>query len=509
MKEAIKVSPYELVTNTEAIKELFAQYHKDLTKGITNSKHFESLIPEIITPNFVALYGSSSQGKAVNAIIDYIEKLIPTSKEPRTTLAVDASGMLIKDEKGKSIPVVVKDADGKVIYDDVPLFDMSKSAYEKIQRLINNNFVSLSMYWDARSFVAKNISTIDEKMFDKMNDYLWRHIMAVVYPEDVKREFKHLCINVKRKLYYLGDRNEVFNQTVFGLYDDNKGGTGKTTLLEAFAKAFSDGNPMICRKLDELFGFNARTANKFGICFVDENARGAKTEVKDAVKAFIDADTRTVELKGVDQIDINHLFTMVVSANHKISNRLFEDEARGQRRDACFEVIGLLQQYTERDMVSWFQRMFATCPIDDDQKTYRHRNPHSNELSDGEMTIMSKILDTPMTPPRGQGFKLGEISERLNIKSRSDEWHRLRTLLQTKYFITLEDHDRSKYYLPDIDKISARLNGSLSKRSDGWTIDFRDSRPFIDVESVISDLEANASYDTTAEITYDSYFVEG
>lgn len=160
-------------------------------------------------------------------------------------------------------------------------------------------------------------------------------------------------------------------------------------------------------------------------------------------------------------------------------------------------------------MVSWFQRMFATCPIDDDQKTYRHRNPHSNELSDGEMTIMSKILDTPMTPPRGQGFKLGEISERLNIKSRSDEWHRLRTLLQTKYFITLEDHDRSKYYLPDIDKISARLNGSLSKRSDGWTIDFRDSRPFIDVESVISDLEANASYDTTAEITYDSYFVEG
>lgn len=82
MKEAIKVSPIEMVSNTEVIKGIFRQFHEGLTKGITNKNRFQALVPEIITPNLVALYGNISQGQALNEITDYVESLIPLIDVP-------------------------------------------------------------------------------------------------------------------------------------------------------------------------------------------------------------------------------------------------------------------------------------------------------------------------------------------------------------------------------------------------------------------------------------------
>jgi hypothetical protein len=274
----------------------------------------------------------------VNEITKYVESLIPL---------VDVQDTKEEIINGKVVKVPTLDPNtNKPVSHKEPAFEMTKG-YEKIQKLVNDCFVSYTVYWDARSFVEKNTTAIDEILFDKMNDYLWRNIMAVVYPEDVKREFKHLCVTIKRKLYYLGDRDEVHNQTTFGLYDCGIGGNGKSTFMRAFAKAFSNGNPFLPSNWKELFGFNLASADKYGVVFVDEDPPSEKSW-KDQVKQFIDSESRTVEGKFLNATQVNNMMTLVITANHKISSRLFEDEARGQRRDACFEVIGLLQQYTER-----------------------------------------------------------------------------------------------------------------------------------------------------------------
>ena len=78
MKEPIPLTPIEVVTKTEASKKVFAEYHHSLTDGITNKNRFEAIINEIVTPNFVSLYGNTSQGQAVNEITKYVESLIPT-----------------------------------------------------------------------------------------------------------------------------------------------------------------------------------------------------------------------------------------------------------------------------------------------------------------------------------------------------------------------------------------------------------------------------------------------
>lgn len=274
MKEPIAITPIQLVTETEKAKGIFAAYHHSIADGVKDKNCFEALIPEIVTPYFVSLYGNTSQGVAVREITKYVEDLIPKIDVPDTYEAIE-HGKVVK------LPVIDK-ATNKPAFHKEPAFTMVKG-YDRIQKLVNECFVSYTVYWDARAFVEKNISTIDEPLFDKMNDYLWRNIMAVVYPEDVKREFKHLCITIKRKLYFLGDRDEVHNQTTFGLYDCVVGGNGKSTLMRAFAKAFSNGNPFLPSTWKELFGFNLASADKYGVVYVDEDPPSEKSW-KDQVK---------------------------------------------------------------------------------------------------------------------------------------------------------------------------------------------------------------------------------
>ena len=495
MKEPIEVTPIQLVTETEKTKGVFAKYHHAIVDGVTNKNMFEALISEIVTPYFVSLYGNTSQGVAVKEITKYVEDLIPKIDVPNTYEVIE-DGKVVKRQ-------VIDEKTHKPVCHKEPAFEMVKG-YDRIQKLVNDCFVSYTVYWDARSFVEKNISTIDEPFFDKMNDCLWRNIMAVVYPEDVKREFKHLCITIKRKLYYLGDRDEVHNQTTFGLYDCGIGGTGKSTLMRAFAKAFSNGSPFLPSTWKELFGFNLASADKYGIVLVDEDPPSEKSW-KDQVKQFIDSESRTVEGKFLNATQVNNMLTLVITANHKISSRLFEDEARGQRRDACFEVIGLLQQYTEKDMVSWFQHMFAACPIEDDQKTYRHHNPHSMEVTDAEGRVLQKIFDKmSFGSAAARKWKLHELSDFLEINS-SDKpmWFALRSILKVKeYFNEFQDHDRSRYYEANLDAIEKKVRAELHADPATWTREWRDSRPYIDVESTIEKLKADKEYDTTKQITY-------
>lgn len=495
MKEPIKVTPIEVVTKTEAIKESFSKFHHSLTDGITNRNNFEALIPEIVTPSFVSLYGNTSQGRAVNEITKYVESLIPLVEVQDTHDVID---------KGKVVKVPTLDPKTqKPTSHKEPAFEMVKG-YDRIQKLVNDSFVSYSVYWEARAFVDKNVDTIDERMFDRMNDYLWREIMAVVYPEDVKREFKHLCTTIKRKLHYLGDRDQVHNQTTFGLYDSGVGGTGKSTLMRAFAKAFSNGSPFLPSTWKELFGFNLASADKYGVVFVDEDPPSEKSW-KDQVKQFIDSESRTVEGKFLNATQVNNMMTLVITANHKISSRLFEEEARGQRRDACFEVIGLLRQFTEQDMVTWFKRMFATCPIDDDQRTYRHNNPHSKELTDPESVVLNKVLTKlAFHCEESRKWKLHDLAERLEIRS-SDKplWYALRDVLKVgKYFKVLEDHDRSRYYVANMDAIREKVNAKVEETYNTWTREWRDTRPYLDVDATLKSLEKDDTYDTSKPITY-------
>ena len=492
MKNKLKTTPIDLVTNTETLAKAFLVQHKALTSDIKDKNQFESLIPQIVTPEFVGLFGNSIKSIAVKDIQNYVESLIPTHEVPVTEKVVEDGKVITRD--------VIDPETNKVKTRVVPRFTLTKG-YEKVARQVEDSFDTTSVYWDARLFVEKNIPTIDEKMFDKMNDYLWRHIMAVVYPDDVKREFKHLCINIKRKLYYLGDRDKVNNQTLFGLYDFNGGG-GKTTLLEAFTYAFSDDNPVIIHDMEAYFKFNEESADKYGVGFYDEDSKCGS--VKDKLKQTVDATLRRVEGKGKTAHTINNLITLVVAANHKISQHLFEDEARGQRRDATFEAIGNLIQFTTTDMKRWFAKMFEVCPIDDDSRTYKHHNPHSKEIQDGEYTILAKLADSfniQDTP-----YKLGQLADKLEIKSKSPQWYDLKNLLKLKqYFDVRQAHDRSKFYQVKMDEVKKTVGCATTPDSSWWSMEWRNTRPFIDIELTLDALKNNDKYDCDSPITYDSY----
>lgn len=475
------------------MKGVLRKFHEGMTKTLIDKNRFQAAIPEVITPNFVMLYGNVSQFEAVNEINDYVESLIPL---------IDVPDMREEIHNGKIVKVQLKDSTGKPLFKKEKAFRMDGNGYGTIRKLIDKSFAPLSVYWDAHEFVKGSIETIDETMFDKMNDYLWRHIMAVVFPEDVKREFKHLCINIKRKLYYLGDRNEVHNQTLFGLYDLNKGGTGKTTLLEGFANAFSNNNPEVTCGLERWFQFNATSADKYGVLFVDENSKGASS-VKDNMKQFVDASKRKVEAKGVDAQYVNNLLTLVVSSNQKISSRLFEDEARGQRRDASFEVIGLLQQYNTKDATKWFRKMFDVCPIEDDSRTYHHKNPHSLEITDDEYSILAKIRDECLGE---NAFKIRQLMNALDIKSNDYLRIPLKNIVKhPKYFAMKETHDHSKFYTPKMDAIIKMLDEAKKESKDWWSREWRDTRPFLDVDGAIATLESDSSYDPNIPLNYESY----
>ncbi len=473
---------------------------------------------------------------AVKTISEYVEGLIPTVEKP---VMVDVPVMDYgRDGRGNTVEVQRIDKKGMPMFksepaknDDgtpkttvSPAFTMTKG-YTTIRNTVDSYFAQLSVYWDARSYAVENTKDIDEVMFDKMNDYLWRHIMAVKYPQDMKREFKHLAICVKRKLYYLGDRNDVFNQTIFGLYDNEIGGTGKTTLLEGFSRGFSNGTPLLLHSWEELFGFNFESFDKYGMAFIDEDPPTDKT-MKDMIKQFADSENRKVERKGKDHMFIRNLLTLCCSANHKIGSRIFDDEARGQRRDAFFEVIGNLIQYTSSIAEDWFKRMFAYCPIDDDSKTYHHSNPHSSELTDGEVTILNRIyktfkplmasydhdeaervlgvkLSSPNDPKKPVGYKLGMLFEMIDGKPNDKiGYTNLKKVLKVQKLFTLTiDHANGKWYMPNLDEIGKVLDFAPIEAKQVWTQTWARQQPFLDVDSVVEMLKGD--YDYTSPITYE------
>ena len=82
-------------------------------------------------------------------------------------------------------------------------------------------------------------------------------------------------------------------------------------------------------------------------------------------------------------------------------------------------------------------------------------------------------------------------------------WFALRSVLNIKkYFTMVQDHDRSKYYIPNMDAIREKVNAETYAEPNTWTREWRDSRPYIDVEPTIEKLENDESYDTTQPITY-------
>ena len=498
------ITPIEMVTQTKQAKEALLEYHKELLRGIPH-KNFEGMLKQIVTPTLVGLYGDVPQGVAVRGIQTYVEELIPKIQTPKTEKLFDNAGAPMLDKHGKQIEQYVKGPDGKIEQVEVPAFELTLGAYNKLGDMVKQTHDLHRMYWKARHFVEQHLSNINEGMFDKMNDYLWRNIMAAKYPEDVKREFKHLCINIKRKLYYLGDRDEVHNQTVFGLYS-SQGGTGKSTLLKAFCKSFSNRNGFELTKMDDFFKFNGDTSDKFGVLFVDEEAKGQKFDVKNMLKQFIDSDERRVEKKGVDPFKVKNLLTLVVSANHKIAPSLFEDEARGQRRDATFEVIGNLQQYGEKDMIVWFDKMFDVCPFEDDFKTYHHSNPHHNEIQDREYTALIEIMKHK--PVDGYDYKaLGEWKKWLDFNTGSDEYWGLKTVLNIPKLFHTKKARGTTLFRPNIEEIEHYLSGMGVQQTWSWSIDWRNSQPWFDPQEVIYNLSVGESYDCATPIDYEKYLV--
>ena len=147
--------------------------------------------------------------------------------------------------------------------------------------------------------------------------------------------------------------------------------------------------------------------------------------------------------------------------------------------------------------------MFAACPIDDDQKTYRHRNPHSKELTDPESEVLRKLSSTISIGGVDKKWKLHELAVWLEIRKPDPLWFALRTVLNIeKYFTMVKDHDRIKYYTPNMDAIREKVNAETFAESNRWTRKWGYSRPYIDVESTIEKLETDKEYDTTKPIRY-------
>ena len=147
--------------------------------------------------------------------------------------------------------------------------------------------------------------------------------------------------------------------------------------------------------------------------------------------------------------------------------------------------------------------MFEVCPIDDDYKTYHHRNPHSDELTDSEYTVLNKIYKMGHLD---NCYKIGQLSDILELKSKTPQWYALKTILKLdRYFETRIDKDKSKYYAPKYEAIAERIGCVKEASKEWWNRDWRDTRPFLDVDGVVEMLEADANYDTKAPIDYAEY----
>lgn len=498
MKELFKFTPLDIVTHKDDNIKAMNEYHKKVMSNVQSSGEFEAAIPLVLTPNFIALHGDLDEVVFYRVACAYLRSLIPMVETPDTIVCKDASGAVQVDRRGKPITQEKRDANGKIIMKKVPMFELSKSAYQKIQSTIDARFENLSVFFEARGFAEGTLASIDKQMFDRMNDYLWRHIMAVVHPEDVKREFAHFCITAKRRLYYLGDRNHVHNQTIFGLWQE-EGGSGKTTMLEAFSDAFSNGNKLQIGSMEKFFKFNGESAGKYGIGFCDETTAG-NTTVKNELKSAVDASSRRVEGKGKDAIFLPNLLGYVFSANHRISSHLFKDEARGQRRDACFQSIGGITQFEPNDMRRWFDTMFQVCPLEDDFKTYTHGNPGGDMPTDDEYTVLDKLYRTIENP---LPMKIGQLMELLGIKSKSQEYYALKQVMKLeKFFVVRETHDKSKFYTPNLMAIGSELTKPKNNASSWWNKDWFHTRPWLDVDAVLSKLK-DGEYDMESPITYD------
>jgi hypothetical protein len=66
----------------------------------------------------------------------------------------------------------------------------------------------------------------------------------------------------------------------------------------------------------------------------------------------------------------------------------------------------------------------------------------------------------------------------------------------------VQDHDRSKYYIPNLEAIKEKVAAATYADTNTWTIEWRGSRPYIDVAATIEKLENDKAYDTAKPITY-------
>jgi len=82
-------------------------------------------------------------------------------------------------------------------------------------------------------------------------------------------------------------------------------------------------------------------------------------------------------------------------------------------------------------------------------------------------------------------------------------WFALRSILKVReYFKEFQDHDRSRYYEADLDAIGKKVRTEPQKSGNPWTREWRDTRPYVDVEATIEKLKNDKEYDTTKPITY-------
>lgn len=539
-----EITDIDVVTHPDRVREAFAEEHDQAVQDMPSmdSRHFEGGLRTYLHPRLIGTWADLPETRAYNQATAYFDSLIPWKPDEWEAVKIqqrrtDESGKPVLDENGNEVydEVPKLGKDGKPIQKKLPpskMFYISVDGYKSIQTAIKTYHAPYAALFKARKFAESACAATDETKFDRYNDFLWRHVMAVDCPEACKNEFRHWTINAKRRLYYLGDRNELENQTAFGLWDDClTGGTGKTTLMEAAAMAYSDGHEWTIKNVNEYFKFNRKSFDRYGVLFWDENEPVDK-KVCEQVKMAMDAGTRPIEAKGKDGIDVPNVLSWCICANHDIAAYLFGSEARGQRRNSFFRVKGNVVQYKAKTMRKFFDRVFQICPLEE-SCGYQHSNPHMMELGDREATILEKIAAKVASAPVGgglqssfgpgggllsrflsDGLSLGMVAELLEIEPKTDLFYGLRDLLgmakkgDTTFFNHQKGRSNMHYYSVKREQILQFLSAPRTdSQSSGfcWTREWRDSRPWLDVEKAIEYLETSDGHDCTSPITYDEY----
>lgn len=315
-----------------------------------------------------------------------------------------------------------------------PLYELTSRQYEKFKEYFD------TMYEQSKfNFLLKNhykqFDYKDTEKFDKLNSYLWNNLFLTTDTNSTIREFKHWMINLKKQMKQDSNLNPEY-ETIFGLYD-TVGGSGKSFIMRALAKAVTVGNKLINFTSSLFSGFNSHYLKDcVGVLYKDEI--NDLSLYKDNIKEMITATQVEVREKYKPSYFIPKTFAMLITSNKTPGAYLFSDESNNQRRNAVATSLGRLKNCDEKDLIEYFKLMFKYCPVTEDINDYLSntvtKNTYTKEYYD--MVDAIKSLHYFANKKSKNGPTQAEIKKELiargffNAETKDDMYRQLHLLKQ-------------------------------------------------------------------------------